>query len=185
MIDHFTGPQYRIHIFLFSHLDWFYLLFSAHCWLVLSGLVFDLPFGSLVCAFLCSSSNQNQKSLKNQKQIRRADHNMGIAAPEQYIYQWQCHSRFSATNQNNPVNPPISRVRLPLPLSSKSNTLTSNNTTTPPIPTPPVKPHRNRNSNNNNNIRKGKNKKKNGCGSSCSTSDILRLMDGLRESAAA
>ncbi|PRQ27358.1 putative tetratricopeptide-like helical domain-containing protein [Rosa chinensis] len=108
---------------------------------------------------------------------------MGTAAPQQYTYQWQCHSRFSATNHNNPS---ISKVRLPLPRSSKSNTLASNNTTIHPIPTPPVKPHRNRN-NNNDDIRKRKykKKKKNGCGSSCSTSDILRLMDGLRVPVAA
>ncbi|XP_004292904.1 PREDICTED: pentatricopeptide repeat-containing protein At1g31790 [Fragaria vesca subsp. vesca] len=66
--------------------------------------------------------------------------------------------RFSTTNQNHRS---ISKFRLPLPRSSKSNPLTSNNTTRKK-----------------NNTRKKR--KKNENGSRCSTSDILRLMDGLQ-----
>lgn len=116
---------------------------------------------------------------------------MGIAAPflpeaagasfgygpyQQYVYQWQCHSRDSAKDL------PISKVRLPFRRSSKSHTVTTNNTRPPLFPIPPIKPHQN---NNTSMTRKRKKKKKNGSGRSCSTSDILRLMDGLRVPAAA
>ncbi|XP_050363161.1 pentatricopeptide repeat-containing protein At1g31790 [Argentina anserina] len=106
---------------------------------------------------------------------------MGMAAPVRASFahgacdQWQCHSRLSATIQKHP--PMLPKVRLPLPPSSKSNTLYSNNTSTPPIPTPPIRPHRKNHTTVT--TKRRRKKKKNGKESRCSTSDILRLMDGL------